>query len=66
MKKLFKYSGLAFLSLLALLVVYLLIAWCFASIIIDKKVAAKEEVVIYIKTNGVHTDIVVPVKYDTP
>jgi uncharacterized protein (TIGR02117 family) len=40
---------------------YLFSAYCLSRITIDKEANTKEEVTIYILTNGVHTDLVVPV-----
>lgn len=50
------------LSLVAFVLLYLSAAFCLARITVDKEPNSKEEVAIYIRTNGVHTDIVVPVK----
>ena len=41
---------------------YLLVAFCLSRITISREANTKPEVEMYIKTNGVHTDIVVPVK----
>lgn len=60
--KLFK----VILILIGLLCIYVLAVWLLPYIPVNKnadKVGA-EDVSIYIKTNGVHTDIVVPVKND--
>ena len=55
-------KGLAlFASFIAL---YLLIAFGLSRITVDKEPNTKREVAIYIITNGVHTDIVVPAKHD--
>ncbi len=46
------------------LLIYFLSAYCLSRIRIEKEQNSAEEVTIYIKTNGVHTDIVVPAKND--
>ena len=63
MKTLLKYLLKIILTLVALVVVYLACAFCLSKITINKNVSPGNDVTIYIKTNGVHTDIVVPVKY---
>ncbi len=60
-KKVLKYIGYTFLSLAAFILIYLLSAYCLSRITVNEAQTAKDEVAIYIKTNGVHTDIVVPV-----
>ena len=42
------------------ILLYLLTAFCLSRITIDREAGAAEEVTIFIKTNGVHTDLVVP------
>ena len=46
-----------------LIAFYLLTAFCLSRITINKDVKTSDDVTIYIKTNGVHTDLVVPVKH---
>ncbi len=41
---------------------YLGMAWCLSRITVDREAGQPEEMAVYIKTNGVHTDLVVPVK----
>lgn len=62
MKKLFKYLIRSILAVVALVLIYLLSAFCLSAITIDKEVTSTQDILIFIKTNGVHTDIVVPVK----
>lgn len=62
MKKTFKIIGLTLLSFIALIMIYLVSAFFLSRITMDKEANAKEEVTIYIMTNGVHTDIVVPTR----
>lgn len=59
-KKILLTSGKAFLVLIGLLVVYLSFAYVLSMITVQKEAGSKEEIPIYILTNGVHTDIVVP------
>jgi uncharacterized protein (TIGR02117 family) len=47
---------------IAVVLLYLLIAYCLSRITIDKEMNTKDELSIYILTNGVHTDIVVPTR----
>ncbi len=61
MKKIFKIILKAILGLFAFVALYLLTAFCLSSITVHKEAGTKEEVTIYILTNGVHTDLVVPV-----
>ena len=62
LKKLFKYS-IGFISaIFGLVIIYLLTEFCLSSITVDKEIHSTAEVAIFIKSNGVHTDIVVPVK----
>ena len=62
MKIFFKYLGYALFSLAAFFVCYLLIAYILSRITISEEINQSDDVKIYIKTNGIHTDIVVPVK----
>lgn len=52
-------GGFAFFILV---IIYLLLSLILSSIPLNNTVESKKEIVIYIKTNGVHTDIVVPIK----
>ena len=62
MKKLFKYTARFILGFVVFVLVYLLTAWSLSRITVDREAGQAEEMAIYIKTNGVHTDLVVPVK----
>lgn len=64
LKRILKIIGKSVLFFIIFVLLWLLSAWCLSRITINKEQGAKEEVTIYIKTNGVHTDIVVPVKSD--
>lgn len=61
-KRVIKLIGFTILGLVGFVLIYLLSAYCLSRIGVDEEPNAKDEVTIYIKTNGVHTDIVVPVK----
>jgi uncharacterized protein (TIGR02117 family) len=50
------------LGFVAFILLYLLSAFCLSRIPVEKEANTKEEVTIYILTNGVHTDLVVPVR----
>ena len=62
LKKIFKYILFFILGFVAFVLLYLLTAYCFSRITISKEDNQPAEVAIYIKTNGVHTDLVVPIK----
>ena len=62
MKKVLKFSGYTFLFIVGLILLYLLCGWGLARIPIKGQAAAALEIDIYLKTNGVHTDVVMPVK----
>lgn len=64
MKKVFSAILKALLGLITFVLLYLLIAFCLSRITVPREADAKEEVAIYILTNGVHTDIVVPTTSD--
>ncbi|SDD32636.1 TIGR02117 family protein [Pedobacter soli] len=60
MKRLLKYAGRFSLVLIVLIALYFLLAFCLSRITINTNPVNKPEVAIYIMTNGVHTDIVMP------
>ena len=62
MKNAFKILLKIVLFFLGLLLVYVIIAYLLSLITIEKEADTKPEVEIFILTNGVHTDIVMPVK----
>lgn len=63
MKKAFKILGKTLLGIVGFVIIYLLFAFVLSRIPVNSKDEDKtEDVTIYIKTNGVHTDIVVPIK----
>lgn len=61
MTRIVKITGLVLAAFVGLLLLYLAVAYCLSRIAVNKNVASKNEVTIYILSNGVHTDIVVPV-----
>jgi len=64
LKKIFKIIGKTIIGFIAFALLYLFAAFCLSRITINKEPNTAEDVAIYIKTNGVHTDIVVPAKSD--
>ena len=64
LKKFFRIIGKSILIFIGLIALYLLAAFGLSRIGCDEELNQKDELSIYIKTNGVHTDIVVPVKND--
>ena len=62
LKKIFKYTLFFVLGFIAFVLLYLLSAYCLSRIAVGGEANQPKEMAIYIKTNGVHTDIVVPVK----
>ena len=62
-KKSLKFIGKSFLGILIFLIVYVLAAFILSKITVNSESDQQaQEVPIYIRTNGVHTDIVVPIK----
>jgi uncharacterized protein (TIGR02117 family) len=57
-------AGLAILSLLLLIGCYLLAAYVLSRIGVDRQGPAASDVSIYLLTNGVHTDVVLPLRTD--
>lgn len=64
MKKTLKIAGFSILTLILLLCFYLLAAYMLSRITVDKEDGTTEDVVTYILTNGVHTDLVLPIRND--
>jgi uncharacterized protein (TIGR02117 family) len=62
MKKFLKITLRVVLGFIAFVALYLLAAWGLSKITISAEPGTSKDVTIYILTNGVHTDIVVPVK----
>jgi uncharacterized protein (TIGR02117 family) len=61
MKKLLKYTGYAILTLTGLVLLYLGSAWALSRITVEAEPDTAPVVSVYLKTNGVHSDIVMPV-----
>jgi len=61
-KRLLRLSGVIIVSCISFLLVYALSAYGFSRIIVNSGVVEKNDVRIYIMTNGVHTDLVLPIK----
>lgn len=64
MKKFLKITLRVLLGFIAFIALYLLSAWGLGNIPVAAEPVTTQDVTIYILTNGVHTDIVVPVKND--
>ena len=62
MKKFLKITLRVVLGFIAFVALYLLAAWGLSKITVSAEPGSSKDVTIYILTNGVHTDIVVPVK----
>lgn len=62
LKKTYLISLYTILSFIGLVLMYIVTAYVLSRIQVDEEANAKDEVEIFIKTNGVHTDIVMPVK----
>lgn len=64
LKRIFKISACIVGGLIAFVLLYIGFAWLLSRIAVNKYAAEKgnKEISIFIKTNGVHTDIVVPLK----
>ncbi|MGK4568755.1 TIGR02117 family protein [Flavobacterium sp. 3HN19-14] len=61
-KKLLKIIGRTALVLTGIILIYLLSAYTLSRITVNSDIKAVDEIAIFIKTNGVHTDIIVPAK----
>jgi uncharacterized protein (TIGR02117 family) len=61
-KKISKIIVYGLVLLLLFLGVYFLCAFVLSRMSVEKEVSANPEIPVYIKTNGVHTDIVVPIR----
>lgn len=60
--KLLKIAGFTVLTFVSLVLLYLLSAYMLSRISTDKEPTASNDISIYILTNGVHTDLVLPIK----
>jgi len=59
-KKVLKYTGRFLMAFIALIGIYFLTAFCCSRITVNANPTNPKEIAIYVMTNGVHTDIVVP------
>lgn len=64
MKKFLKYTGYTLSTPIVLILLYLGCAWAFSRLTIKSEKHPNPDVTVYILGNGVHTDIVMPVKTD--
>jgi uncharacterized protein (TIGR02117 family) len=62
MKKLLKFLGYTLLTLIALILFYLGAAWGLSRVTVTAESNTQPDITIYLKSGGIHTDIVVPVK----
>jgi uncharacterized protein (TIGR02117 family) len=64
--KILKATGIALLSFIMLIVVYFASAFILSRMAVDEEqeLASEKDVAIYILTNGVHTDLVLPVRHE--
>lgn len=62
LKKIIKIFGVALSIFIACIILYLASAFCLSLISVNDGVETNKEVKIYILTNGVHTDLVVPLR----
>jgi uncharacterized protein (TIGR02117 family) len=62
LKRLVKYASYSILFLISFILIYLLSAFCLSRVTVDKEEGSTDDMAVYIKTNGIHTDIVVPLK----
>ena len=64
LKRTLKYTGYFILYFISFILLYLLTAFCLSRITVAKETGGANDIAIYIKTNGVHTDMVVPIRND--
>jgi uncharacterized protein (TIGR02117 family) len=62
MRKFFKYTGYTLLTIVLLLLLYLGSAWVLSHVTVKAEANTVHQVPVYIKTNPVHTDLILPVK----
>lgn len=62
MKKLLKITGFTIIGIVSLLALYVLAGLGIGRIGVSEELNAKDDLSIYILTNGVHTDLVLPIK----
>lgn len=62
MKKVLKYTGFTLLTFILLILLYIGCAWILSRLTVQAEPNTQPQICIYLKTNGVHTDLVLPVK----
>src|ERR1700751_2268871 len=62
--KIVVYTGYTFGAFFGLILLYLLSTYILSKISINNKTSSSNDMEMYILTNGVHTDLVVPIKSD--
>ncbi|MBO9563822.1 MAG: TIGR02117 family protein [Niastella sp.] len=62
MKKLLKYTSYSLLTLVTLVILYLCSAWTLSRLTVKAEPNTTPDISIYLKTNGVHADLILPVK----
>ncbi len=62
MRKILKFLGKTILAFVAFILLYLVTAFLLSRITVDEEPGTPDELAIYILTNGVHTDIVMPTR----
>lgn len=62
MKKILKYAGYTVLTFFTLVLLYFASAWILSHLTVKSEKQEMPAITIYIQGNGVHTDVVVPVK----
>jgi uncharacterized protein (TIGR02117 family) len=62
MKKILKYFLYSILGFITFIGLYVLSAYVLGKVSVDKEATTSEEVTMYILTNGVHTDLVMPLR----
>jgi uncharacterized protein (TIGR02117 family) len=65
MKKFLKYTGYTLLTLITLILLYLGCSWVLSRLTVPAERNTQPAITIYLKSNGVHTDLVLPVKTET-
>lgn len=65
MKKILRFLLFTILSFAGLILLYLGLAWLLSRITVQKEPDQAADITFYLKTNGVHTDIIIPVRTDS-
>lgn len=62
MRKFLKYTGFTLLTFILLILLYIACAWIFSLITVRAERNSHHDITMYLKSNGVHADVVLPVK----